>query len=98
MQTVRREWGGAWRSGRGGAFCLALTARLAECVLTPAVAALPGARVGTLYVPRERVAVASGVWRSFCRLECLCEGAEVTLGVVVASRVVVVEDAEYHVS
>ncbi len=73
----------------------------------PAVATLSGARVETLLgavraayarrTPRGRVVVPFGVRRTFGRLECLCEGAEVTLGVVVAPRVVIIEDAEYHV-
>ena len=85
------------RSARGGPLYLALAKRLAACAPSPAVAAFLGARVGGLWGAAGAASVREAPReRSVCGGECLCEGAEVAIGVVVASRVVVVEDAEHH--
>ena len=104
MRRVWVRWGGALRSGRGGPVCLALAGRLARTAPPPVVAVVLGAWVWASWsavgpararvAPRRRPAT-TGMERS-AGGECFREGAEVAFGVVAASSVVVVEDAEHN--
>ena len=94
------------RSGRGGPVCLALAGRLAGAASPPVVAVVWVAWVWASWsaVGPAHARVAPRKWPGATGMERSAggerfrKGAEVAFGVVAASSVVVVEDAEHNLT